>query len=64
MVVERHMYRGSPILRLKSDEADKFPFSIGVRKATLILMNIDEIRSFVEDNPKWVPYEKKEEGFV
>ena len=51
-IVERTEFRGRPILVIKRNEADKFPFSFGVSKARLILDNIDEIRKFVEENSK------------
>ena len=54
MVTERSEYQGKPILILKRQEDDRYPFSFGVSKAKLILENIDEIKKFVaeNDNPK------------
>lgn len=49
-IVERGEYKGKPLLILKRNEEDKYPFSFGVSKARLILDNIEEIKKFVEEN--------------
>ena len=49
-MIEKTEYKGKPILILKRNEEDKYPFSFGVSKAKLILENIDEIKKFVEEN--------------
>ncbi len=49
-MVERSEFKGKPVLVLKRDENDKFPFSFGVSKARMILENLDEIKKFVEEN--------------
>ncbi len=49
-IVERSVYKGKPILILKRNEADKYPFSFGISKARLILDNIEEIKKFIEEN--------------
>ncbi len=49
MIVERSEYKGNPLLVIKRDENDKFPFSFGLAKAKMILENIDEIKKFVEE---------------
>lgn len=49
-MVERSEFKGKPVLVMKRDENDKFPFSFGVSKARLILENLDEIKKFVEEN--------------
>jgi hypothetical protein len=49
-MIEKSEYKGKPILILKRDEDDKFPFSFGLAKARLILENIEEIKKFVEEN--------------
>lgn len=51
-IVERGEFKGKPILILKRDEEDKFPFSFGMTKAKLIVDNIEEIKKFVEENSK------------
>lgn len=49
-MIERSEFKGKPILILKRDEEDKYPFSFGLSKARLILENIDEIKKFVEES--------------
>lgn len=49
-IVERGEYKGKPLLILKRNEEDKYPFSFGLSKAKLILDNLDEIRKFVEES--------------
>jgi len=49
-MVERSEYNGKPIIVLRRDENDKFPFSFGLVKARLILENIEEINKFVKEN--------------
>jgi len=49
-VIERSEYKGKPILVIKRDENDQYPFSFGLSKAKLILENIEEIKKFVEES--------------
>jgi hypothetical protein len=49
-MIERTEFKGKPVLILKRDEEDKYPFSFGVSKAKLIIENIEEIKKFVEEN--------------
>jgi len=49
-IIERGEYKGKPLLILKRNEEDKYPFSFGLSKAKLIVDNIEEIRKFVEEN--------------
>lgn len=49
-MVEKSEFRGNPLIILKRDENDRFPFSFGLTKARLILENIEEIKKFVEEN--------------
>jgi len=51
-MVERTEYKGKPVMVIKRDENDKYPFSFGMTKAKMILENIEEIKRFVEDNTK------------
>ena len=48
MSTEFEEFKGNPIIILKKDQNDTYPFRFGVRKAKLILDNIDEIIKFVE----------------
>lgn len=49
-MIERGEYKGKPLLIIKRNEEDKYPFSFGLGKARLILENIEEIKKFVEEN--------------
>lgn len=49
-IVERGEYKGKPLIILKRNQEDKYPFSFGVSKAKLILDNLEEIKKFVEEN--------------
>ena len=49
-MVERSEFKGKPLLVIKRDEDDKYPFSFGLSKARLIVENIEEIKKFVEEN--------------
>lgn len=50
MMIERAEFKGKPIIILKRDEEDKYPFSFGLSKARLILENIEEIKKFVGES--------------
>lgn len=52
MSVEIDNYNGNPVIILKRDENDAYPFRFGVRKAQLIIEHIDEIKKFVKNNSK------------
>jgi hypothetical protein len=41
-------YKGNPMLIIRSGEQDQFPFQFGLRKAQLILANLDDIKTFVQ----------------
>jgi len=49
-MVERSEYKGKPILIIKRNQEDRFPFSFGISKARLIMEHIEEIKKFVEDS--------------
>jgi len=49
-MVERSEFKGKPVIIIKRDENDKYPFTFGMSKARLILENLEEIKRFVEDN--------------
>lgn len=48
-MVERTEYKGKPILVLKRDEEDKYPFSFGLSKAKLIVEHFEDIKKFVTE---------------
>lgn len=52
MIIERSEYKGNPMLVIKRNETDKFPFSFGLTKAKMILESLDEIKKFVKENDK------------
>jgi len=50
MLIEESEYMGKPMLILKNDEKDRFPFSFGLAKAKKIVEAIEDIRKFVAKN--------------
>lgn len=52
MPIEFDEYNGNPVIVLKKDENDLYPFRFGLRKAELIIEHIDQIKKFVEENQK------------
>ena len=52
MPVEFEDYNGNPVVVLKRDENDTYPFRFGLRKAQLIVENIEEIKKFVKEKSK------------
>ncbi len=52
MTVEMEEYNGNPVISLKRDKNDSYPFKFGLRKAQLILDNIEAIRKFVKNQSK------------
>jgi hypothetical protein len=52
MIVEESEYKGNPLLVLKNDENDRYPFSFGISKAKKILECIDDIKAFVDKHDK------------
>jgi hypothetical protein len=51
-LVETGKYKGNPTISLRRTPEDKFPFTMGVAKAKLVLDNIEAIEKFVRDNAK------------
>ena len=49
-MIEKSEYKGKPVLILRRNEDDKYPFSFGLNKAKLILENLEEIKKFVAEN--------------
>ena len=50
--VSESEYKGNPMIVLKNSEEDKFPFQFGLKKAKMILENLDAIKEFVEKHDK------------
>jgi len=59
VVSEISEYKGNPMIVLKRDKVDRFPFQFGLSKAKLILAAIPEIEKFVKEASK--EKQKKEE---
>ncbi|TSC93297.1 MAG: Uncharacterized protein Athens101428_715 [Candidatus Berkelbacteria bacterium Athens1014_28] len=51
-IVEESEFKGNKMIVLKNDEEDKYPFQFGLKKAKLVVENIDEIKKFVEKYDK------------
>jgi len=45
-------FKGNKMIVIKNNEEDKFPFQFGVKKAKLIVENIEEIKKFVKKYDK------------
>lgn len=45
-------FKGNKMLVIKNDEEDQYPFQFGVKKAKLVLENIEEIKKFVEKHDR------------
>lgn len=50
MSAEISEYKGNPMLILKKNPEDKYPFQFGLGKARLILEHIEDIQEFVQSN--------------
>ena len=46
-IIEEQDYKGNPVLVIKRDTDDRYPFSFGLSKARLILAALDGIMAFV-----------------
>jgi len=52
MIVERSEFKGKPMLVIKRNEEERYPFSFGMSKAKMILECIEDIKKFVAENDK------------
>ena len=50
MPAERTEFKGQPVIVLKRNPEDKYPFSFGLSKARLIIEYFEEIKKFVGEN--------------
>jgi len=48
MIVEETEFKGKPVLVLKNDENERYPFSFGLSKARKVLEGYDAIKAFVD----------------
>jgi hypothetical protein len=46
--VSESEYKGNPMLVIKQNPEDKFPFQFGLKKAKLILEHIEDVKKFVD----------------
>ena len=53
-IVEESEFKGNAMIVLKNDEEDKFPFQFGVKKAKLVVENIEAIKQFIAKHDKQV----------
>lgn len=51
-IVSESEFKGNPMIVIKNDEEDKYPFQFGVKKAKLVLENIENIKKFIEKYEK------------
>lgn len=51
-IVTESEFKGNPMIVIKNDEEDQYPFQFGVKKAKLVLENIEEVKKFVEKYDK------------
>ena len=51
-IVSESEFKGNVMIVIKNDEEDKYPFQFGLKKAKLVLENIEEIKKFVEKHDK------------
>ena len=51
-IVSESEFKGNPMLVIKNSDDDQFPFQFGLKKAKLVLENIEEIKKFVEKHDK------------
>ena len=58
MPVERTEFKGQPVIVLKRNDTDKYPFSFGLSKARLIIEHFEDIKKFVAEADNR-PEEKK-----
>ena len=51
-IVTESEFKGNAMLVIKNNEDDQFPFQFGVKKAKMVLENIEEIKKFVAKHDK------------
>lgn len=51
-IVSESEFKGNPMIVIKNDEEDKYPFQFGVKKAKMVLENLDAIKKFVDKYDK------------
>jgi hypothetical protein len=51
-IIEESEFKGNKMIVIKNSEDDQYPFQFGVKKAKLVVENIEEIKKFVEKYDK------------
>ncbi len=51
-IVEESEFKGNKMIVIKNSEDDQYPFQFGVKKAKMVIENIEEIKRFVEKYDK------------
>lgn len=51
-IVSESEFKGNAMIVIKNSEDDQYPFQFGVKKAKMVLENIDAIKQFVEKHDK------------
>lgn len=51
-IVTESEFKGNAMIVIKNSEDDQFPFQFGVKKAKMVLENIEEIKKFVAKHDK------------
>lgn len=51
-IVSESEFKGNAMIVIKNSEDDQFPFQFGLKKAKLVLENIDAIKAFVQKHDK------------
>jgi hypothetical protein len=51
-IVSESEFKGNPMIVIKNNEEDQYPFQFGVKKAKLVLENIEAVKKFVEKYDK------------
>ena len=51
-IVEESEFKGNKMIGIKNSEDDQYPFQFGVKKAKMVIENIEEIKKFVEKYDK------------
>jgi len=49
MVTEIKDFKGTPVISLKESEDEEYGFIFGLKKAKLILDNLEDIKAFVKE---------------
>ena len=51
-IVEESEFKGNKMIAINNSEDDQYPFQFGVKKAKMVIENIEEIKKFVEKYDK------------